>query len=160
MEADRLNNNLNQNKKESTLKSSFFFFISVFSGAVVVDQLAKHFAHNIFKNGNFAFSLPLPVWLIYVIYFLVLAGMAFYLFENYRKLPLLPKLAWTLILAGALSNIMERIFMGSVRDFIYITFLKWTGIYNLADFFIIIGIILLLIPASQLKHNSNDLQSF
>jgi lipoprotein signal peptidase len=161
MDASGLKNNSNQNKKESTLKSSFFFFIVIFFCAIAIDQIGKHLARNIFYNANFAFSLPLPVWLIYVIYFFVLVGMSFYVFENYRKLNQLPKVAWALIFAGAISNIAERIFTGHVRDFIYITFLKLTGIYNLADFFIIIGIILLLIiPTSRLKQDSNDFKSF
>ena len=52
--------------------------------------------------------------------------------------------AWMLIFAGAASNIGERILLGYVRDFIYITFYKWTGVYNAADFYILIGIVILL----------------
>ena len=151
-------NNLNlqnQNKKESAVKSSFFFLFVIF-----VDQLSKHYANNIFYNNNFAFSLPLPIWLIYGIYFFVLTGMIFYVLGNYDKLGKLSKIAWILIFAGAVSNIAERIFTGHVRDFIFISFMKWVGVYNLADFFIIIGIIVLAIPASLFNHYPNDIKSF
>ena len=55
------------------------------------------------------------------------------------------KLAWALVLAGGASNIIERIIMGSVRDFIYIHWRNLTGIYNLADFYIIVGVLVLLV---------------
>jgi signal peptidase II len=124
-------------------KLGVFLFVLL----VLLDQFVKHFAHNIFRNYVFTFSLPVPEVLIYVIYVLVLAAIIYYLSKNYKKLPRLSKVAWTLILAGAASNIFERIILGYVRDFIYITFYRWTGIYNLADFFIIAGIIILLIPS-------------
>lgn len=160
MEASGTTNNSNQNKKESTLKSSFFFFILIFVAAIIIDQVGKHLARNIFYNSNFAFSLPLPIWVIYGIYFFVLLGMIFFVAENFRKLNFISMAAWGIIFAGAVSNIAERIFTGRVRDFIYITFLKWTGIYNPADFFIILGIILLLMPRTRLKTHPNDLQNF
>jgi lipoprotein signal peptidase len=155
--------NQNQNlpkQKESAVKSSFFFFILVFIFAVVVDQVVKKLAFSKsdqFKNYAFAFSLPLPLWLMYAIYILVLVAMAYYVFANWQKLSFIAKFAWTLIFAGALSNIAERIILGYVRDFVYVHFFQLTGIYNLADFFIIIGIILLVVPFSKFNHRANDL---
>jgi lipoprotein signal peptidase len=116
----------------------FLFVLFVFA-----DQIAKHFGGKTFHNSAFAFSLPIPVGLIYIIYAIVLAGMTYYVLKNYRHFSFFAKLAWTLIFAGAISNIVERIFLGYVRDFIYITFYKWTGVYNLADGCIILGIIIL-----------------
>ena len=123
------------------------FGVFLFALLVVIDQLSKYLAHNIFQNPVFAFSLPLPVWLIYVIYLLVVAGMVYYLLNNYQSLTVSAKAAWVFIFAGAASNIGERIVLGYVRDFIYITFYKWTGVYNLADGYIIVGIILLIIKS-------------
>lgn len=50
-------------------------------------------------------------------------------------------LGWSLILAGALSNLLDRIFYHSVVDYILI----WTGIINISDLLIIIGLIIFLI---------------
>ena len=55
-----------------------------------------------------------------------------------------------LTFAGALSNVVERIVLGSVRDFIYIIFYHWVGVYNLADGYIIAGIILLLLRSTRM----------
>ncbi len=117
------------------------FLFAIFAAA---DLLSKHLAHNVFRNYLFAFSLPVPEKLIYLIYVLVLAGMVYYLTKNYHKLSFVEKFAWLIIFTGAFLNIGERIILGYVRDFIYITFSHWTGIYNVADFYIIIGIIVLI----------------
>ncbi len=116
----------------------------LFAALVLADQMAKLFAHSVFKNSKFAFSLPLPIALIYFIYGLVLLGMIIYTVGDYKSFSETTKTAWVFIFAGAVSNIGERIILGYVRDFIYISFYRWTGIYNLADGYIILGILLLL----------------
>ena len=137
------------------------FSAFVFLFLILADQLVKNYASNVFKNSNFAFSLPLPVWLMYIIYTAVFIGLVYYCAKNYRAFNFASKLAWTLIFAGAFSNIIERIMLGYVRDFIYLTLYKWTGIYNLADGFIILGIVILLFQSSgRSKRNkvySNEL---
>jgi len=139
--------------KQSDHHWSFFFLCLIFFTAVVLDQLCKHFVARPFLNFEFAFSLPVPPPLMFAIYAAVIAGMIYYILKNHRHLTFLAKLAWILIFAGAASNIGERIFLGYVRDFIYISFYRWTGIYNLADGFIILGILILLL--SSRKNYSN-----
>jgi len=51
--------------------------------------------------------------------------------------------AFALFLAGALGNLVDRIFLGYVRDFIRLDFLNFP-IFNLADVFINVGVILLV----------------
>jgi lipoprotein signal peptidase len=142
--------------KQSDHNGSFFFLCLVFCAALLLDQLTKHFAPRPFLNYNFAFSLPVPVALIYVIYFLIMAAMVYYVAKNRRAFNFSSKFAWTLIFAGAVSNIGERIVLGHVRDFIYITFYKWTGVYNLADGYIIAGIILLILLSTNRKQSNDE----
>lgn len=47
-----------------------------------------------------------------------------------------------LILAGGIGNLIDRIFRGFVVDFIS---LKWVGIFNLADAYIVLGVIFIII---------------
>ena len=141
--------------KKSDHHWSFFFLWLSFFALIVIDQLSKHFVTRRFLNYNFAFSLPVPVSLMYVIYAAVIAGMIYYVLKNHRQFSFLTKFAWTLIFAGAISNIGERILLGYVRDFIYISLYKWTGVYNAADGYIILGIVLLLIKSASVNDKNN-----
>lgn len=127
-------------------KTSDKWLAGVFLFAILVaaDQFAKTRAHRVFQNHGFAFSLPLPNYFSFVIYAIVLAGMVYYCARNYHEFTTLQAGAWLLVFAGAAANVGERIALGYVRDFIYITAYRWTGIYNLADFYIITGIIIIL----------------
>jgi len=141
-------------ENERTVSRPFvFWFLGLL--LIILDQLSKHFIFSIerenlispflglqiFRNYHFAFSLALPAWGMYFIYVLVMALIARHIFKNYREFNFLAALAWTLVLAGAVSNIGERLYFGYVRDFIFVL----NGIFNLADGYIVIGIILLLL---------------
>lgn len=139
-----LNEQLKKNAQVFWQRGVFLFAL-----LIIVDQVAKLLARQVFKNSAFAFSLPVPVRLIFFIYAVVIAGMIYYVRKNYQYFSFYGKIAWVLIFAGAASNILERIFLGCVRDFIYITFYSFTGVYNLADGYIIVGIIILLLSAKK-----------
>ena len=93
-----------------------------------------------FKNFQFAFSLPVPQSLMYTLYAAVLFGILTYLRKTWVSLSFWNWFAWILILAGALSNIGERIALGDVRDFIHF----FWGYFNFADVYIVVGVIILL----------------
>lgn len=129
----------------------------LFVALIALDQWSKSLPRRIFENANFAFSLPVPVFLMYAIYFIVIAAIIYYLSKNYQQLSNAAALAWLLILAGACCNIGERLILGYVRDWIYITAFHWTGIYNLADGYILLGIALLIILPKEIdKIDRND----
>ncbi len=108
-------------------------FVSTSSGWLYLTQ---------FKNAQFAFSVPLPAGLIYIIYALVLGVLIIYVYRNYVGFRLANYMAWTLIFAGSLSNIGERIALGYVRDFIYF---YGGGIFNTADIYIVLGVLILIL---------------
>lgn len=130
---------------ETQTKRSFGFWFAVIVTLIVVDQLTKFLAQknlsSIFLNKNFAFSLPVPIVAMYAIYIAVMIVVLVYLLRSWPTLFRKEKIAWSFILAGGISNIGERIIFGYVKDFIPIL----TGIFNLADLFILFGLILLLI---------------
>jgi lipoprotein signal peptidase len=131
-------------KKDGRLNKESFVFLFVI--LIIADQLIKYFIpdEKYFLNHNFAFSLPVPGYLMYLVYFFILGGIGHYLFKNFYQLDRISKIAWSMILAGAASNIGERIALGYVRDFIYINLHNWTGIYNVADGYIIVGVVILI----------------
>ena len=149
---------------ERAQKGSFVFWLFV-AVLVLCDQLSKYFfvrffpanqpflilrwfGVEVFNNSRFAFSLPVPEVLMYFIYAVILAGIIYYIARNYHGFNLAASVAWTFIVAGAVCNIFERIVLGYVRDFIFI----FNGIFNFADFYIIAGIIVLLIAYQNDKY--------
>lgn len=121
------------------------FYFLILGSLILIDQLSKlavsKLGWSIFLNDQFAFSLPVPTVLMFAIYFLVLSGSFFYIYKFWKNFSSQQKLAWTLVVAGGLSNVVERIFLGSVRDFIPLA----GGMLNFADFYILIGLVLLLV---------------
>jgi signal peptidase II len=97
---------------------------------------------------NFGVSFGLFAGIIPSIY-LVIIGIAvtslvFYLYIQSKKK--LEKWGFILIIAGALSNILDRFINGYVIDFIYIHYKEfyWPA-FNFADIYISIGISLLIL---------------
>lgn len=123
-------------------QQKFWAFLVVI--LILIDQLTKflatQFGWSIFFNDQFAFSLPLPPILMYFIYFVVIIGITFYLKNTWSALNRMQHYAWSFVLAGGLSNVIERVVLGHVRDFIPIA----NGMLNVADFFILLGLVLLL----------------
>jgi len=141
------------------LKNSLFFLFGAL--LIALDQAAKRLAYakgagsflarylqklrpafgfKIFPNYNFAFSLHVPIVLTYIIY-AVLLGLLLFWFSDVENRTWKIKFGVTLILAGALSNIFDRVYLGYVRDFIFVF---WGNIFNLADMYIVLGILLLV----------------
>ena len=118
-----------------------FTFIKNFGGAF-----------NLFNDAslNLGFIFILLVSLICL--YLLLA-----IFTNFvfKEIFFKERIFWSLILAGGLGNLLDRVTRGYVVDFIDITFNPY--IFNLADCFVTLGIIFLLID-SFLVHKPNAKQ--
>jgi lipoprotein signal peptidase len=128
---------------KKTLDTKWFnVFLFVF--LIALDQVTKYFARPVFYNDQFAFSLPVPIWLMYGLYLFFISTMLTFVYRHFKQFTTWQILGWLLIFAGAFSNIGERIYLGYVRDWIYIL----NGVFNLADGYIICGIIILLFSKS------------
>lgn len=57
---------------------------------------------------------------------------------------------WQFVIAGGVSNVIDRIFRGYVVDFIQ---LKFFGVFNLADLMIVLGVIAIVVmDLREMKH--------
>ena len=65
------------------------------------------------------------------------------------------KLALGLILGGTISNAIDRLIFGGVRDFIYLKFINF-AIFNIADMAITIGAILFCVGFIFLRDRRTD----
>ena len=132
------------------MNRNYFYFL-VGLGLIIVDQVSKVIASRstiIFRNYNFAFSLSLPVSVMYLFYAVVLVAIVIYMWYRHRSFSSREWVAWVLILAGSASNIGERLIAGYVKDFIYL----FSGVFNIADFYILIGIVMLLLVSGPREH--------
>jgi len=94
------------------------------------------------QNKFIAFSLPMPVEITIIFSLIILILLLFFLFKVYKKRKIVLIIALTLITAGALSNLTDRILYGYVIDYINIFSLSF---FNIADIMIVGGVILFII---------------
>ncbi len=133
-------------------KKTSFFIVFIF--LIITDQLIKYIVRSwggfYICNTGIAFGLHLPFWLVLAIAIAFLFIISLLIFDFKFSIS---KTALCFILAGAVSNIIDRLRFGCVIDFIDLKF--WSAniamrsitgwpIFNLADSFIVIGVIIAL----------------
>ncbi|MCF7913454.1 MAG: signal peptidase II [Candidatus Cloacimonetes bacterium] len=143
-----------------------YFWVSFL--VIVLDQVSKHMIKSSIEPGQIIKLTPKFVWLTYVqntgaafsfsfgnadlnrllfiIISLIAISIIIYLSINSKNK--LEMFSFALILGGALGNLIDRILLGSVTDFIWCDFpdlimQRWP-VFNLADSSIVIAIILII----------------
>lgn len=124
----------------------------LFIGLVALDQCSKAWANQqgwVVLNPGVSFSLLAEIptfWL--TLFLIILAGLAArWWFQTWPQLPLASVFFW----AGATSNLFDRLLFGGVRDWLPLPLLLASK-NNLADWFITVGVLLLLV---NLVHKSS-----
>lgn len=132
----------------------------IISLLIILDQLSKYLVRQwggfYICNEGIAFGLTISPYLFWIFWITIIA-FAFLQIFNFLRQPAdsisnfsISKTALYLILAGAFSNIIDRLYFNCVIDFINIPF--WPAIFNLADVFITIGAIMALRLIFKSKH--------
>ena len=147
-------------------KANYFYFIFLVL-IFLADRGSKIIILNIFETSEFVsikinsflnFSLVLNDGIAFGLfsleknfYYNILTSIIiliaiFIIFLGYRAPNLIEKLSYLMIAGGASGNIFDRLYYSSVVDFIDITInnFHWF-IFNVADIFITLGIVILLI---------------
>lgn len=114
---------------------------------IFIDQsskyLIRHFGGFYICNSHIAFGIALPAALFWVFWLTIIALLVFKFFNF--------KFSWSIfILSGAVSNVIDRLYFGCITDFID---LKVWPIFNLADSFIVIGVIMLIISKFKIRNS-------
>ena len=145
----------------------FIFFVLVafdlLSKKIVFDSIDLHtfisltFFLDLTHIHNFGVSFGLfsgliSPWLLIILGLLVV-GFIFYLMKSASDT--LEEWGLLIIISGAISNIIDRIFNGYVIDFIYFHYKDffWPA-FNFADIYITIGIIMIVINVLRKINNS------
>ncbi len=116
---------------------------------IILDQITKwyFFGKNIYvfsllsfnyvSNTGVLFGFFKNSNLIFIFFNLLIVLIILYYYKKHKNY----SLGFNFLLAGGIGNLIDRIFRSSVVDFIH---LKFWPVFNLADMFITIGILLLL----------------
>ncbi len=110
-------------------------------------KLIKNFLYLTYaRNTGMAFSLLTDKTLLIIFLNILIIGYIIYCVIRNKPSEKLSIVGYSLILSGAFSNLLDRIIYGYVIDFIDVYIFGYDyPIFNLADSFIVIGVVLLLI---------------
>ena len=106
------------------------------------------------QNRGAAFSmLQDQQWFFAIITLLVMAGVIWYLHKHMED-SLCMVFGLTLIIAGGLGNFIDRMSQGFVVDMFHLDFINF-AIFNVADSYLTVGVIVLLIAMLKEEVNGN-----
>lgn len=127
---------------------------------ILADQLSKESVVNSMaftKNPGIAFGIQIPPYFIIALTIALLALIIFLSRKELKTESRLTQLCLSLILAGGLSNLYDRLIRGYVVDFISLDFkfFRYPD-FNLADGYILTGILLILVFYAKIKKTNKD----
>ena len=106
------------------------------------------------QNRGAAFSmLQDQQWFFAIITLVVIAGAVWYLHKHMED-SLCLVFGLTLIIAGGLGNFIDRMSQGFVVDMFHLDFINF-AIFNVADSYLTVGVIVLLIAMLKEEVNGN-----
>lgn len=109
-----------------------------------IEYLGGFLTITVVKNTGASFGIfgTSTVALTIVSFVCSLLVYGFAIYTERTRTPLL-RAALVFVLAGAIGNLIDRFFLGYVRDMIQLSIFPW--VFNVADTYLTIGVILLLI---------------
>ncbi len=126
---------------------------------IIIDQITKIYVINNFKNApitiikgvlritycennGVAFSMGSGKIIMFIILNIILIlGLIYFYEKNKCNFNKINKIFIVMIISGGISNLLDRIIRGYVVDFIDVNQLFSFAIFNIADIFIVIGVI-------------------
>lgn len=136
--------------KREAKKYNFVFLISFL---ILADQGIKYSIRHLdgfyICNSGISFGFFIPNIIFYPLVVVFFAVSLLYLLGRINFLSLAPnKIGLSFVLGGAMANLVDRYNYGCVIDFIDLNFFP---VFNLADIFITIGAIIIIIKSSNNK---------
>jgi len=140
---------------------SFFVLDRIIKNIFLVQELNHHLdliGLTLVKNQQIIFGAVQPDWLFYVIIILIFAFLVYQLKQAYQQQQFWWLTAYTFVLLGGFSNIIDRVKYGFAVDYLQLNNFSF---FNLADLMIWAGIIILVIKMfyrSKIKSIDNKNQ--
>ena len=155
--------------------ATIFILVGVVAGVVGLDQLTKYLALThldeatsvpwirgvvhfmLVRNEGAAFGMFSDHrWVFMVFSSVAIVGLGVYLFR-FCKADMWIKTALAMVIGGGIGNMIDRVAMGSVVDFIELPFLwlpvlnMYFPIFNVADSFVTVGVVILIVCLIRLQ---------
>ncbi len=143
--------------------------IIIIAALVVIDQLTKLYALNVIKPQGFvkvidnfyyftyvenrgaAFGMLQNKQWFFIAVTVVILGVLIGVLVKYKIEGKLFYTAVVLVFAGGIGNLIDRVFRGYVVDFLQFSF--FPPVCNLADYYITVGAVMLVISVAFCKKN-------
>jgi len=151
--------------KKIFLISFFYTFLDQIIKLIVSNQLYLNesiaIINNFFnltyvRNYGAAFSIFSGSRLFLIIIALIAIACIYNFFIKNQKLNTIEIISYSLLLGGIIGNLIDRVFLGYVIDYLDFTIFKYSfPIFNLADIFIVSSVILIVIDVVRSELNEN-----
>jgi signal peptidase II len=122
-----------------------------------IPVMGGFFRLTFIKNAGGAFGIFFGGGWFYLAASIVAAAMIFFYLRRLPAEQILPRFSLALILGGALGNLVDRLRVGVVTDFLDfgIGRLRWP-VFNLADAFVTVGVVLFFLSMIPTRKESSD----
>lgn len=130
--------------------SKYLIFASEFSGPIIAELVQVRKCYNTGAAFSFLSGKEWAQTFFIILTFVVIIGLTVYLGYKifYKKnLTKFSGVAYSLIIGGAIGNLIDRLAFQKVRDFINVFYNTdiFTAVFNIADSALVIGVIMLII---------------
>ncbi len=116
----------------------------------IIDEV---FNFTYVENRGIAFGLfQGRLSIISILTVVAIVAIFIYVLRNKKTLSILEYFGYTLILSGAVGNMIDRLFRGFVVDMLDFRGI-WSFVFNLADVWINVGVFLLIVDYLILRRN-------
>ena len=121
-------------------------------------EIIKNFFYLTYThNTGAAFSILTGQRILLILVAIVILVIIFNYLRKNKVEEKIDILAFSLIIGGAVGNLLDRIIRGYVIDFLDFKIFGYNfPVFNLADTFIVIGVFLLLITIIRKEHNNDN----
>ncbi|MDR0850557.1 MAG: signal peptidase II [Christensenellaceae bacterium] len=142
------------------MKKHYIIFLSVLAGVILIDLLTKIFLYDTASaflpyligiryaplNTGAAWSfLSGHIWLFCLLAFVFIAAVIFFDVKFKTKKNMVYSLGIGFLLGGTIGNLIDRIALGGVRDFLFLEFWPTFPTFNFADVSLTVGCILIAV---------------
>jgi len=100
------------------------------------------------RNQGIAYSIPLPQTFLIIVVAIIILVLMVILIKAYKQKDLMIISAFSLIIVGAISNLLDRLRYEYVIDMIVLT--SWP-VFNLADIMILAGFVMVFLQMVRRK---------